>query len=39
MLFAFAYSVLRLLLGRVVCHERLGGLLREYAREPLPAAA
>ena len=25
--------------GRVICHERLGGLLREYAREPLSAAA
>jgi putative transposase len=25
--------------GPVTCTERLGGLLREYAREPLPAAA
>lgn len=25
--------------GTVICTERLGGLLREYAREPLPAAA
>lgn len=25
--------------GRVICSERLGGLLREYAREPLPVAA
>ena len=25
--------------GEVMCTERLGGLLREYAREPLPAAA
>jgi hypothetical protein len=25
--------------GAVSCRERLGGLLREYAREPLPAAA
>jgi hypothetical protein len=25
--------------GRVICSERLGGLLREYAREPLSAAA
>jgi putative transposase len=25
--------------GEVICTERLGGLLREYAREPLPAAA
>lgn len=25
--------------GKVTCTERLGGLLREYAREPAPAAA
>ncbi len=25
--------------GQVICSERLGGLLREYAREPLPAVA
>jgi len=25
--------------GPVICRERLSGLLREYAREPLPAAA
>ena len=25
--------------GRVICTKRLGGLLHEYAREPLPAAA
>jgi transposase InsO family protein len=25
--------------GDVICTERLGGLLREYAREPLPDAA
>jgi len=25
--------------GEVICLERLGGLLREYARQPLSAAA
>jgi hypothetical protein len=26
-------------LGPVTCHERLGGLLREHSRAPMPAAA
>jgi len=34
-----ARSDLVLTAGRVICTERLGGLLHEYALQPLPAAA